>query len=109
MAVRLKEALKWAVRSAALLVLELYLGIAFYWTAIYSAMIGANIVWNLPDWQFLRAWEGEVAVAFAIVGAIVGSVGWLVLRYKVIQPALRWVGLAKRSEVHSSFGLKPAV
>jgi len=108
MAARLTEPLKWAARSAALLVLEWYLGIAFYWTAIYSAMVGANIAWNLPDRPPFRAWEEEAAVAFTIVGAIVGSVGWLILRYKVIQPGLRWIGLARPPKVNP-FGLKPAV
>ena len=93
----------WAARMAALLLLESVFGVAFYFSAIAGSMAGAEIGWNLPDWQFLRTQVGKyVMIATTLLGAILGGCGWLALRYRVIQPALRRIGLSKRSETHKS-------
>src|SRR4051794_3390607 len=90
--VRLTSAFEWVVRSAALFTLELMFGMVFYSTAMYGAMAGAHLAWPLTGWQFLREWEGEVAIAITVLGAVMGGGAWLVLRYKVVQPAVRWIG-----------------
>ena len=103
------QSLKWACKLAALFLLELLFGVAFYCSAIAGAMYAAYLAWQFVGWPFVRIWEGEIAVVAMISGAVIGGGGWLLLRYKVIQPAMRWIGLAKRPKALQLFGLKLAV
>jgi|SRR5581483_6352586 len=100
---------RWVARSTVLLALELVFAVAFFNSAFYGFVAGAYVAWHLTAWPFMREWEATVATVSTVCGATIGGCAWLILRYKVIQPSLRWIGLAKRPKSINSTSLKPAI
>jgi hypothetical protein len=104
------DAAAWLLRLTTLLLLELTFGVAFYVSSIFGAGVGLVVVWFIDGWMIIRGWELQVAIALASLGAIAGGAAWLTLRYTLIQPWLRKIGLAKpkRSRARASLAFNRA-